>query len=61
MSSAASFRSSFGASATLALLQVDVDAAADIAKEYSIRAMPTFILLKNGTKVDEVKGANAAA
>ncbi|ORY72559.1 thioredoxin-like protein [Leucosporidium creatinivorum] len=41
--------------------KVDVDAAADIAKEYSIRAMPTFTFHKGGAKVDEVKGANAAA
>ncbi|KAL8284248.1 hypothetical protein RQP46_004997 [Phenoliferia psychrophenolica] len=41
--------------------KVDVDAAADIAKQYSVRAMPTFIFLKDGQKVDEVKGANAAA
>ncbi|KAK4701405.1 thioredoxin 1, partial [Phenoliferia sp. Uapishka_3] len=41
--------------------KVDVDKAADIAKEYSVRAMPTFVFLRNGVKVDEVKGANAAA
>ncbi|KAI5481691.1 hypothetical protein MNV49_002917 [Pseudohyphozyma bogoriensis] len=41
--------------------KVDVDAAADVAKQYGIRAMPTFVFLKGGVKVDEVRGANAPA
>ncbi|SCV69108.1 BQ2448_2128 [Microbotryum intermedium] len=41
--------------------KVDVDAAKDIAQKYSIRAMPTFVLTKNGSKLDEIRGANAAA
>ncbi|KAI8577528.1 hypothetical protein K450DRAFT_251294 [Umbelopsis ramanniana AG] len=40
--------------------KVDVDEAADVAEEYSIRAMPTFMFFANGEKKDEVVGANAA-
>ncbi|KAI9491297.1 thioredoxin [Zychaea mexicana] len=40
--------------------KVDVDAVPDIAGEYSVRAMPTFMFFKNGKKVGDVVGANAA-
>lgn len=32
--------------------------AQDIAQEYGISAMPTFILIKNSEKVDSLTGAN---
>ena len=32
-------------------LKVDVDEAEDVAAEYSIQAMPTFIFMKNKAKV----------
>ncbi|GME67163.1 unnamed protein product [[Candida] boidinii] len=41
--------------------KVDVDESSDIAMEYRISAMPTFILFKNGSKVEEVVGANPRA
>ncbi|KAF9011343.1 putative thioredoxin [Cyathus striatus] len=37
--------------------KVDVDEQPDISQEVGIRAMPTFILIKDGTKVDEFAGA----
>ncbi|KAI9432005.1 thioredoxin [Lactarius indigo] len=40
--------------------KVDVDQQADIAQEVGIRAMPTFIVFKDGNKVDELVGANPA-
>ncbi|KAI8139911.1 thioredoxin [Fennellomyces sp. T-0311] len=40
--------------------KIDVDEVPDVAAELSIRAMPTFIFFKDGQKVDEVVGANAA-
>jgi len=42
-------------------LKCDVDAAPDVASRYSISAMPTFIFVKGGNKVDQVRGANKAA
>jgi thioredoxin 1 len=39
-------------------LKVDVDELSDVAQEYGIRAMPTFLIFKDGEKVDEVVGAN---
>ncbi|GAB1319648.1 thioredoxin trx1 [Madurella fahalii] len=39
----------------------DVDAVPDLAQELGIRAMPTFILFKDGEKVDEFVGASPAA
>ncbi|EFR03621.1 thioredoxin [Nannizzia gypsea CBS 118893] len=38
--------------------KVDVDAEADIAQEVGIRAMPTFIIFKDGMKQGELVGAN---
>merc|ERR1712150_238949 len=40
-------------------LKVDVDEAEDVAAEYSIQAMPTFIFMKNKSKVGDLCGANA--
>ncbi|RUS18193.1 thioredoxine 2 [Endogone sp. FLAS-F59071] len=40
--------------------KVDVDEVADVAEEVSVRAMPTFMFFKNGKKVHEIVGPNAA-
>ncbi|KAG7099642.1 hypothetical protein E1B28_001468 [Marasmius oreades] len=42
-------------------LKCDVDAAKDVAQQYRVSAMPTFIFLKGDTKVDQVRGANRTA
>jgi len=39
-------------------LKVDVDDCEDIAMEYQINAMPTFIFIKNKSKVADLTGAN---
>merc|ERR1712170_344519 len=39
-------------------LKVDVDECEDIAQEYKINAMPTFIFIKNKSKVADLTGAN---
>jgi Thioredoxin len=39
--------------------QVDVDECEDVAAEYNIASMPTFVFVKNSAKVDEFSGANA--
>jgi thioredoxin 1 len=41
--------------------KLDVDEVPDVAQELGIRAMPTFLLFKNGEKVGEVVGANPNA
>jgi len=41
-------------------LKVDVDECEDIAMENQISAMPTFLFLKNGQKVEVFQGANFA-
>lgn len=38
--------------------KVDVDEARDVAQQYGIRAMPTFIFFKANTKVDMFEGAD---
>lgn len=39
-------------------LKVDVDENEDIAGEYSISCMPTFLFIKKKEKIDEISGAN---
>ncbi|GAA6034887.1 hypothetical protein JCM8097_009351 [Rhodosporidiobolus ruineniae] len=41
-------------------LKVDVDAVPDVAQRFQVSAMPTFVVLKGSSKVDEMKGANPA-
>ena len=38
--------------------KLDIDEVPDVAQTLAIRAMPTFVLFKDGEKVDEVVGAN---
>jgi len=38
-----------------------VDNVKELASHYGVRAMPTFLFVKNGKVVDQVKGANIAA
>jgi thioredoxin 1 len=42
-------------------VKVDVDEVPDVAQELGIRAMPTFLIFKNGEKAAEVVGANPKA
>ncbi|GKZ30443.1 thioredoxin trx1 [Aspergillus brasiliensis] len=41
--------------------KIDVDDLSDVAAELGVRAMPTFVLFKNGQKVGDVVGANPNA
>jgi len=41
--------------------KLDVDEVPEVAQELSVRAMPTFMLFKDGEKVGEVVGANPVA
>nr|AVN99035.1 thioredoxin H-type [Hymenophyllum caudiculatum] len=42
----------------LIFVKVDVDDLSDIAKEYEVHAMPTFLFLKDGEQVERLVGAN---
>jgi thioredoxin 1 len=42
-------------------IKLDVDEVPEVAQELGIRAMPTFLIFKNGEKVGEVVGANPPA
>ncbi|KAL3470910.1 thioredoxin-like protein [Aspergillus californicus] len=41
--------------------QIDVDELSDVAAELGVRAMPTFMLFKDGEKISDVVGANPPA
>ncbi|KAK5638434.1 hypothetical protein RI129_012729 [Pyrocoelia pectoralis] len=43
---------------SILVLKVDVDECEDIATEYNISSMPTFIFFKNGKVVEQFSGAN---
>ena len=42
------------------IVAVDVDNSEDVAKEYSVRAMPTLVLMKGDEEVSRMEGANEA-
>jgi thioredoxin 1 len=44
-----------------AFVKVNVDEQREIAGQYGVTAMPTFMLFKDGKKVDEVRGADVRA
>ncbi|CAA2968845.1 thioredoxin H2-like [Olea europaea subsp. europaea] len=39
-------------------IKIDVDELEDVAKDFGIQIMPTFILIKKGEEVDKLVGAN---
>jgi len=39
-------------------IKIDFDKFKDVAKEYGVQGVPTFVLLKQGKEVDRVVGAN---
>jgi len=45
---------------TCTFAKVDVDEAQEIAEEYGIQAMPTFLIFANGMQVASMAGANEA-
>lgn len=38
-------------------VKIDVDELSDVAQEYGVQAMPTFLLLKQGKEIDRIVGA----
>ncbi|EOA87420.1 hypothetical protein ACJQWK_10367 [Exserohilum turcicum] len=47
--------------AKLAFVKVNVDEQREVAGQYGVTAMPTFMLFKDGNKVQEVRGADVRA
>lgn len=45
----------------IAFAKVDVDSHRDIAQQYGVRAMPTFVILRNGSVHETLQGANPPA
>ncbi|KIH93710.1 hypothetical protein SPBR_04362 [Sporothrix brasiliensis 5110] len=45
----------------IAFAKVDVDNQREIAQQYGVRAMPTFVILRNGSVIDTIRGANPPA
>uniref|UniRef100_A0A1A9W009 Thioredoxin n=1 Tax=Glossina brevipalpis TaxID=37001 RepID=A0A1A9W009_9MUSC len=41
------------------VIKVDVDECEDVAMEFNISSMPTFVFIKNKQKLEEFAGANA--
>ncbi|KAF1922842.1 thioredoxin domain-containing protein, partial [Didymella exigua CBS 183.55] len=46
------------ASDSFGFVKVNVDEAREIAGQYGIQAMPTFLLFKDGKQIQEIKGAD---
>ena len=45
---------------TIQFFKVDVDEANDVAEQFSVESLPTFVFIKGGEVVDRLMGANAA-
>ncbi|KAH6854837.1 hypothetical protein B0I37DRAFT_401729 [Chaetomium sp. MPI-CAGE-AT-0009] len=45
----------------IAFCKVDVDSQGEVAQLYGVRAMPTFVILRNGSPIDTIQGANPPA
>ncbi|PVH99471.1 thioredoxin-domain-containing protein [Periconia macrospinosa] len=45
----------------IAFVKVNVDEQQEIAAQNGIQAMPTFLVFKDGKKIEEIKGANPPA
>ncbi|TGZ85468.1 thioredoxin-domain-containing protein [Ascodesmis nigricans] len=39
----------------------DVDSCQEVAQQFSVRAMPTFVIIKNRSEVDRIQGADRSA
>ncbi|KAA8633772.1 hypothetical protein SMACR_01288 [Sordaria macrospora] len=41
--------------------KIDVDSQQEVAQQYGVRAMPTFLILHNGSVIETIQGANPPA
>ncbi len=46
---------------SIAFLKVDVDESAELTEKFDIRAMPTFVFLRDGILVHKIEGADLRA
>ena len=42
----------------ITFLKVDVDESAELAEKYEVRAMPTFVFLRDGVQIHKIEGAD---
>ncbi|KAJ7527621.1 hypothetical protein O6H91_16G064000 [Diphasiastrum complanatum] len=42
----------------IVFLKIDVDQMPDLADEFDVQAMPTFVFTRNGNRIDRLVGAN---
>jgi thioredoxin 1 len=45
----------------VAFVKVNTDTQGDVAQQYGVRAMPTFLILHNGATIETIQGANPPA
>jgi hypothetical protein len=45
----------------IAFCKINVDNQGEVAQQYGVRAMPTFLVLRNGTVTETIQGANPNA
>lgn len=46
---------------TITFLKADVDESEELAGEYSVMSLPTFVFMKDGVLVNRIEGANVTA
>lgn len=56
-----SLATKFAKPGKIAFCKVDVDSQGEVAQLYGVRAMPTFVILRSGSVIDTIKGANPPA
>ncbi|KAH6628249.1 thioredoxin-like protein [Chaetomium tenue] len=56
-----SLATKFAKPSKIAFCKVDVDRQGEVAQLYGVRAMPTFVILRNGAVIDTIQGANPPA
>jgi thioredoxin 1 len=57
----AQLSTAYASPGTFAFVKINVDEQREIAAQYGVSAMPTFMLFKGGKKVEEVRGADVRA
>ncbi|KAK4447452.1 thioredoxin, variant [Podospora aff. communis PSN243] len=56
-----SLSTKYSKSRKITFCKVDVDSQGEVAQQYGVRAMPTFLILHNGSVINTIQGANPPA